>query len=123
MAKENEYSLNLAPVMRNALDIPQRLKELDNRLFVMFDIITQRYEIHRSDLEPNTRMMVLEYDQLDGRAINKIKYGMKKTATDTVKEVLKYNENLRKYKDKKSKEVIRDMSVDIANDIKRGYAK
>lgn len=67
--REGGYGRNRIPVVTHALDIPERLKELDEGYFVMLNTVTQRFEIwHRGDGE-GALECVLPYDALDERAV------------------------------------------------------
>jgi hypothetical protein len=59
---------NLLLVDSHPLDIPQKLKEVDPDLFIMYNPTTDKYEIHRRGYE-NTLEMNLPYQELDNRAI------------------------------------------------------
>lgn len=66
--RAGEYAKDRVPVISHALDIPERLKEIDPGYFVMLNTRTQKYEIHHGVGE-NTLECVLPYDELDERAV------------------------------------------------------
>lgn len=67
--REGEYGKGRVPVVSHALDIPARLKELDERYFVMLNTDTQKYEIHCAGADEMTLECVLPFGELDERSI------------------------------------------------------
>jgi hypothetical protein len=59
---------NLVLVESHPLDIPQKLREVDPALFIMYNPTTDKYEIHRRGFA-NTLEMNLPYRELDNRAV------------------------------------------------------
>jgi hypothetical protein len=60
---------NLIPVESHVTDIPERLKEINPHFLTMFNPSTQKYEVHRLDVDGPTLELSLPYDELDVRAI------------------------------------------------------
>lgn len=71
--REGEYGRDRIPVTGNALDIPQRLKEMDEGYFVMFNVKQQKYEIWHRGVGEGVLECVLPYDALDARAIRHVR--------------------------------------------------
>lgn len=71
--REGDYGKDLVPVVRHALDIPERVKELDPHYFIVLNTRRQRYEIHYGDGDRDTLECVLPYDQLDERTIRHLR--------------------------------------------------
>lgn len=67
--REGEYGRDRVPVVSHALDIPARLKALDEGFFVMLNVRTQKFEIWRRDGEDGVLECVLPYDRLDERTV------------------------------------------------------
>ena len=82
------------PVLSNALDIPSRLKELDQAYFVMFNILTQKYEIHCAWQIGSTLACELPFDALDGRAIEYAKAFSRENTQHIADEIEDYNRRL-----------------------------
>ena len=71
--REGEYGRDRVPVVSHAMDIPERLKELDEGYFVMLNRRTQKFEVwHRGDGE-GTLECVLPYEALDERAVRHVR--------------------------------------------------
>lgn len=93
---EGKASRNRIPVLDNVYDIPARLKSLSRSFFVMFNTLTQKFEIHSSDDPYDTFECALPFDELDARAIE---YARKYSAArleETAREVELHNERLEK---------------------------
>lgn len=66
---EGRFDRGRIPVLSNAFDIPQRLKEIDPRYFVMFNTTSQKYEVHVKGQPDTTLGLTLPFDELDARAL------------------------------------------------------
>ena len=98
--REGEYAKDRVPVCSNALDIPQRLKEMNEGYFVMFNVKTQKYEIwHRGDGR-GILECVLPYEALDARALRHVRKHRIERQEQLAREVEQHNrameEKLRK---------------------------
>lgn len=92
--REGEHTKDYIPVMGSVTNIPQRLKEVDPRFFVMLNVRNQTYEIHIRGQEGGTYGCTLPYGTLDARAIEYVKkYSAARTA-QTIAEIERCNEKL-----------------------------
>ena len=82
------------PVMSHVMDIPIRLKELNGAFFVMFNVRTQKYEIHCADQPFETLSCVLPFEQLDARAIQYVREHSAQRLDAIVREIEEHNEKL-----------------------------
>lgn len=64
---------HLTPVFTSTLNVPERIKEYDDTLFLAFNNDNERFEIHSVDSVPTTYNATLPYKALDARAIRYIK--------------------------------------------------
>lgn len=64
---------HLTPVFTSTLNVPERIKEYDDTLFLAFNNNNERFEIHSIDSVPTTFNATLPYKALDERAIRYIK--------------------------------------------------
>ena len=60
---------SLIPVESHVTNIPERLKEINPHFLTMFNPSTQKYEVHRLDVDGHTLELNIPYDELDCRAI------------------------------------------------------
>lgn len=60
---------NLIHVESHVTDIPGRLKEINPNFITMFNPSTQKYEVHRLDVDGHTLELNIPYAELDERAI------------------------------------------------------
>ncbi len=89
--REGDYAKNRVPVRSNALSIPQRLKEMDEGYFVMFNTALQKFEIwHRGNGEGILECM-LPYDALDARALRHIREHRIERQEQLMREVEEHN--------------------------------
>lgn len=71
--REGEYGRDRIPVVSHAMDIPRRLKELDEGYFVMLNVKTQRFEVWHRGYGEGILECVLPYEALDERAIRHVR--------------------------------------------------
>lgn len=67
-------------------DIPKRLEEIDSALFICFNKITQRFEVHSLDNRGTTYCFSIPYSELDARTIEAFRRSNLKTRS--VKEII-----------------------------------
>ena len=91
---EGKYSKDRIPVISHVTDIPVRLKELNRAFFVMFNVKTQRYEVHSSDQPFATLACTLPFDELDARAILYVREHSAERLEIIAKEIDEYNDRL-----------------------------
>ena len=92
--REGEYAKGHVPVVSHALDIPARLKELDEHYFVMLNTGTQRFEVHYRDGEESVLECVLPYDALDERAVRHVRRHRMERMEELMREVEEHNRKL-----------------------------
>lgn len=64
---------HLTPVFSSTLNVPERVKEYDDTLFLVYNNHNKRFEIHATDSFPTTYNATLPYKSLDARTIRYIK--------------------------------------------------
>ena len=60
-------------IEENVFDILERIKEIDEGYFVLFDTSKNCYELHNAN-QPTTYCLTIPYDTLDSRVIELILY-------------------------------------------------
>ena len=92
--REGEYGRDRVPVVSHAMDIPARLKEMDEGYFVMLNSRTQRYEIwHRGEGEGMLEC-VLPYQELDERTIRHVREHRMERMQALIAEIEAHNRRL-----------------------------
>jgi hypothetical protein len=91
---EGRFDRDHVPVTSHALDIPIRLKELNGAFFVMFNVRTQRYEVHCATQPFDTLACTLPFDQLDARAIEYVREHSVERLETIAREIEEHNEKL-----------------------------
>lgn len=122
---EGQYCENKIPITGGIYDIPQRLKEIDPRYFVMFNKSSQRYEVHVDGQYPSTYGCTLPFDELDARALHYVRENASSRTVDVAREIDRHNEQTDKrreaaFMDKanyKLKEAARYLADNIHTDL------
>ncbi|MBQ9716071.1 MAG: hypothetical protein IJV77_06660 [Clostridia bacterium] len=83
-------------IKNDVFDIAQRIKEIDNDYFVVYDKKLCRFEVHNKRQKPDTLCLVLPYDTLDCRAIEKVLSTRVQYIANKLDEIDKHNEKLQK---------------------------
>lgn len=92
--REGEYGRDRVPVISHAMDIPERLKELDDGYFVMLNVKTQRFEVwHRGEGE-GVLECVLPYDGLDERTVRHVREHRMERMDQLIREIEEHNAQL-----------------------------
>jgi hypothetical protein len=88
-------------VLENSIcDIPKRLEEIDPSLFVCFNKITQRYEVHSLANHGTTFCFSVPYSELDARTIEVFRRSNLKTRS--VKEIIQEMDRENEEKEKQN---------------------
>ena len=91
---EGQNAKDRSAVTRNVFSIPERLKELDPRFFVMFNHKRQKYEVHVTGQQGTTLGLELPFPDLDYRAITYTRERMSDRLDELVKDMDRHNERL-----------------------------
>ena len=92
--RPGEYGRDRVPVTGHALDIPQRLKELDERYFIVLNTRAQKYEIHYEQPWGDTLECVLPYEALDERTIRHVREHDIRRRDELVREMEEHNRRM-----------------------------
>ena len=99
--RAGEYGRDRVPVVSHAMDIPARLKELDEGYFVMLNVRTQRFEVwHRGEGE-GILECVLPYDALDERTVRHVRQHRMERMEQLIREIEEHNARLEEQAKKK----------------------
>lgn len=91
--RAGEYAKDRVPVVSHALEIPERLRELDPAYFIMLNTRTQKYEVHYGE-GPNTLECVLPYETLDERTVRHVRSHRIERLETLAKEIEEHNRRL-----------------------------
>ena len=81
-------------ITNDVFDIAKRIKEIDDDYFVVYDKKLCRFEVHNKRQKPDTLSLVLPYDRLDCRAIDKVLSTRTQHIVKLLDELDKQNEQL-----------------------------
>ena len=94
--REGEYGRDRVPMVSHVMDIPARLKELDEGYFVALNVKTQKFEVwHRGGGE-GVLECVLPYDALDERAVRHVREHRIERMEQLIREIEAHNARLEK---------------------------
>ena len=86
---------HLLPVFSNVYHIPERLKAMDSNLFVVFNVKSQRYEVHSLANKGHTFGFLIPFRELDARAEHYARKLDLRTRGDLIyREIDEHNERL-----------------------------
>lgn len=98
-------------IERNVYDIPERIEEYDEDMFVVFNAIRQTYELHSLQYPGDTFQLTFPHSELDIRAIRHVwKNDIGVHGQDIFKRIEQGEEKNKKAKDKEFKNWVRDMA-------------
>jgi hypothetical protein len=105
----------------NVLHIPERLYEYDPDLFVVFNIRSQKYEIHSLANKGNTHCVTVPWNQLDVRAIELFAKGdqRRRSFKEIIREIDEYNEKLERRHEKYRRDELNAMAREVRPVFKR----
>lgn len=120
--KENIYHLlkgrpHLSPIFSHALNIPERVKDYNPDLFLVFNAKNERFEIHSYEAGETSYNATLPFKNLDARALRYIRqndirvHGMK-----IYDRINQSEEKFNKQKEKKEKDYIRDFAAEFKSE-------
>lgn len=66
-----QYRPRLIPVFSHTHNIPERLYDYNPRLFLCFNRVSQKYEVHHLD-QPDSHCFNVPFDELDARVIRHV---------------------------------------------------
>lgn len=92
--REGEYAKNRIPVTGGVYGIPERLKELRDSLFVMYETTCGVYEVHDASQDDCTLACELPYEELDARALLYVREHMRERFEELVAEIDRHNAKL-----------------------------
>ena len=92
--RAGEYGRDRVPVVSHVMDIPERLKELDEGYFVMLNVKTQKFEVWHEGGGEGALECVLPYDSLDERAVRHVREHRIERMDALIREIEAHNERL-----------------------------
>lgn len=120
--KDNIYHLlkdkpHLSPVFSSALNIPERIKEYDQDLFLVFNNKNERFEIHSYEGGETSYNATLPFKSLDARTLRYIRqndirvHGMK-----IYERIQQSEQQYKQQKNKKEKDFVRDFASEFQSE-------
>ena len=83
-------------VETNVFDIPQRLKQIDDGYFVVYNRQQHKYEIHNSKQLDSTYCLTVPFDELDSRTIDLVHKTKIENAKAIIAGMIAHNAKIKK---------------------------
>lgn len=111
---------HLIPVFTNVYRIPERLKELDENFFVVFNTKKQMFEIHSLANKGDTYGITIPLQELDARVFPIVRRAnLRVRGKEIFREIDRHNERLKKSNERRNRDEIRA----LAGEVKSAFAK
>lgn len=111
---------HLSPVFSSTLCIPERVKEYDDELFMVFNNHNERFEIHTKDGGETTYNATIPYKSLDARTLRWLWTNDIRVHGRAIHERIYKSEEA--YEKRKQKE-LKDFTRDFAQEFRSEFAK
>ena len=103
--------------------IPERLKQIDTKYFIVRNHQTCEFEVHHSGQAYNTLALNIPYQELDERILEKVRSTRIEYINEILKDMDNNNEKLEIEKDRKMNEVTETVTKDIYRYLKSHESK
>lgn len=91
---EGKHSADYLPIYGHVLDIPKRIKEIDERFFVVLNRRSGLFEVHVRGQAGTTLGCVLPFETLDARSVDYVRSMLAARLSAIVAEIDAHNERL-----------------------------
>lgn len=111
---------HLKPVYTHVYNIPERLRQNDKNLFVVFNTITQRYEIHSLENKGNSFSLNVPFRELDARVEEFVKkYDLRRHGRKIFDEIESKNEELEQANKRDRKTFAQGLADELYKPVKK----
>lgn len=102
---------HLKVIESNVFDIPQRLKDYDKNLFIVYNLKKDRFEIHSLENPFDSYCISIPYKELDERTLTLVRRGdMKTRGMSFINSVIREEEKRIEREEKEKREFLRDFA-------------
>ena len=106
---------HLIPRFTSVCHIPQAVREYDDNYFIVYNTLTEKYELHSLENLDDSYGFTIPFPELDTRVIKYCyKCDIKRRGMEIFDEMDSHNRKLRDYKEKKRREEIHDQAKEMA---------
>lgn len=111
----------LVHIKNDAHDISNRIKDIDDGYFIMYNTLTNDFEVHHVDNggSSGTFSLILPYDELDSRTLEYVRKRERSNTEALLKELNAENEKIDKEKMKDAHNKFEEASYELASDLRR----
>ena len=100
----------LMEIKTSVYHIPERLKEIDPSLFVVWNNRKHRIEIHSTENKGNTFYMALPFNELDSRVIDYVHHNMKAREQGLLRFIDSHNRKIEEKNERDKRNWIKDVA-------------
>lgn len=105
---------HLIPIFSSVTHIPERLREYDENLFVVFNTKKQHFEVHSLANQGDTFGLTIPLNELDARTLYLVrKNNLRTRGKEIFREIDEHNERLEKANQNRRKDEIRDVAEKV----------
>ena len=108
----------LKVINEDLFGIARRLKEIDERYFLVFNELLGRYEVHSSENKGDTLSVVCPYDRVDARLLSLVRKTRRENSAQVIREIETHNEKLEKSVERKKLEDTKDRAKELLERLK-----
>ena len=83
-----------AKIEKDLFSIADRLKEIDNGYFILFNTVKNCFEVHNEKQGKNTYALTVPYSELDSRTVTLVKSTRREYADNILNEIERSNNKL-----------------------------
>ena len=97
----------------SAYQIPERVRTFGDDLFVVFNSVRQKYEIHSTENIGSTHCFSVHLDQLDCRVLDMVReYDIRTRGKQVFRDMERHNERLERLEHQRRQNELRDAAMD-----------
>ena len=103
---------NQTTIYSDTFYICQRLKEIDESYFIVYNFVKSKFEVHSSSQGVNSSCFTVPYNVLDERTLDYAKKTRSQNLDNLIKEMDLQNEKLEKERGKEAVECLKEVLYD-----------
>lgn len=109
MAYPNVCTKKYIPVKSDVFNINIRIKQIDSSYFILWNRISQKFEIHSKEQKGGSFCLELPFNCLDARTLEYVRKYRSQNAKEIFAEIDKENEHLNRIRENETGEMLEEM--------------
>ena len=115
--KKTGGTMALIKINNDCFEISRRLREIEPNYFIVFNTLTQKFEVHNSGQYLNTFCLTID-GEIDCRVIEKVLKTRAQNIEKLLREIEEHNEKLENDKTRKTKDELHARSCEVFDYLK-----